>query len=80
MLPGIRNSPITQQGGNEALSDIMEKMVALANGVHSDLVALPDDRSLSCENRSRSVSLSQRSAIEPPGRGSVQAEYAVDGA
>jgi CheY-like chemotaxis protein len=26
------------------------------------------------------VSLSQRSAIEPPGRGSVQAEHAVDGA
>jgi hypothetical protein len=26
------------------MSDFMEKMVALANGVHSDLVALPDDR------------------------------------
>jgi len=26
------------------MSDFMEKMVALANGVHRDLVALPDDR------------------------------------
>jgi hypothetical protein len=26
------------------MSDFMEKMVALANGVHSDLVALPDNR------------------------------------
>jgi len=25
------------------MSDFMEKMVALANGVHSNLVALPDD-------------------------------------
>jgi hypothetical protein len=30
--------------GNEAMSDFMEKMVALADGVHSDLVVLPDDR------------------------------------
>ena len=80
MLPEDQEFPHHSTVGNEALSDIMEKMVALANGVHSDLVALPDDRSLSCENPSRSVSLSQRSAIEPPGRGSVQAEYAVDGA
>ena len=26
------------------MSDFMEKMVALADGVHSDLVVLPDDR------------------------------------
>ena len=30
--------------GNEAMSDFMEKMVALADGVHSDLVVLPDER------------------------------------
>jgi len=30
--------------GNEAMSDFMEKMVALTDGVHSDLVVLPDER------------------------------------
>ena len=43
MLPGDQEFPHHSTGGDEALSDAMEKMVALANGVHSDLVALPDD-------------------------------------
>ena len=44
MLPGGQESRALLNGGNEVMSDFMEKMVALANGVHSDLVALPDDR------------------------------------
>jgi hypothetical protein len=44
VLPEDQESRTSFNGGNEAMSDFMEKMVALANGVHRDLVALPDDR------------------------------------
>jgi hypothetical protein len=44
VLPEDQESRTSFNRGNEAMSDFMEKMVALANGVHRDLVALPDDR------------------------------------
>jgi hypothetical protein len=43
VLPEDQESRTSFNRGNEAMSDFMEKMVALANGVHRDLVALPDD-------------------------------------
>jgi hypothetical protein len=44
VLPEDQENRTSFNEGNEAMSDFMEKMVALANGVHRDLVALPDDR------------------------------------
>ena len=43
MLAGDQESRTSFNRGKEAMSDFMEKMVALANVVHSDLVVLPDD-------------------------------------
>jgi hypothetical protein len=43
-LPGDQQSRPSFNWGNEAMSDFMQKMVALANVVHGDLVALPNNR------------------------------------
>jgi hypothetical protein len=43
VLAGDQESRTSFNRGKEAMSDFMEKMVALANVVHSDLVVLPDD-------------------------------------